>query len=101
MLDMRERLQDSSPRGDSTRVGTEFRSGLRAHIDRGVVPVAEPAPREADPEPQPIEPQAAPANVAVQRVVYELANAIVDGTVAGLPQDELARARARRGGFAA
>ena len=137
-------MQDSPPSGVSTRVGTEFGSGLRAHIDRGVVPVAEPAPREADPEPRPIEPQAALAerdpqpqrvaprgdvdgriealkaaeaelafreqriadreaqfNVAVQRVVYELANAIVDGTVPGLPRDELARARARRGGFAA
>jgi hypothetical protein len=125
-------------------VGTEFDSGLRAHLERGERSVAEPAPGEGDPEPQPIEPQAAaverdpqpqrvaprgdvdgriealkaaeaePAfrerriadreaefNVAVQRVVYELASAIVDGTVAGLPQDELARPRARRGGFTA
>jgi hypothetical protein len=41
-------------------------------------------------------------NVAVQRVVYELAQAVVDGTVPALPRDELAQARARRrGGYAA
>jgi len=127
-------------------VGTEFGSGLRAHIERGVPPVAEPAAaNEADPEPQPIGPQIVPDerdpqpqrvaprgevedrtealraaeaelafrerrvadreaqfNVAVQRVVYELAAAVVDGTVPALPEDELAQARARRrGGFAA
>lgn len=128
-------------------MGTEFGNGLRAHIERGVPPVAAPAAlaHEADPEPQPVEPQIVPDerdpqpqrvaprgdaddrietlkaaeaelafrerrvadreaqfNVAVQRVVYELASAIVDGTVPALPQDELAQARARRrGGFAA
>jgi hypothetical protein len=40
-------------------------------------------------------------NVAVQRVVYELAQAVVDGSVPALPQDELAVARARRRGRAA
>src|SRR5262245_16461930 len=144
---MWERLQDFAGRGVSTRVGTEFGNGLRAHIERGVPPVAEPlaVAHKADPEPQPIEPltvrderdpqpqrvaprgdaddriealnaaeaelafrerrvadREAQFNVAVQRVVYELATAIVDGTVPALPQDELAQARARRrGGFAA
>jgi hypothetical protein len=39
--------------------------------------------------------------VSVQRVVYRLAQEMLEGEVAVVPRDELAVARARRGGFAA
>jgi hypothetical protein len=103
MLDMRERYPEpqptephAAPRGarPAAAAGCAPRRRRRSH--RGVEAEAELAFRE-----QRIADREAQFNVAVQRVVYELANAIVDGTVAELPQDELARARARRGGFAA
>jgi hypothetical protein len=40
-------------------------------------------------------------NVAVQRVVYQLAQEMLEGEITALPRDELAVARARRGGRAA
>jgi hypothetical protein len=120
-------------------MGDEFGSGLRAHIERRLAPVADPVAPPAEPQPQRLEPVAGPKegdpqpqrvppradidhrvealaaaeaemafrerriadreaqfNVAVQRVVYELAQAIVDGEVPAMPRDELALARARR-----
>jgi hypothetical protein len=120
-------------------MGDEFGSGLRAHIERHLAPVADPVAPPADPQPQRFEPLAGPVgadpqpqrvapradvddrieaiaaaeaemafrerriadreaqfNVAVQRVVYGLAQAVVDGELPAIPRDELALARARR-----
>ena len=120
-------------------MGDEFGSGLRAHIERHLAPVADPVAPQAEPQPQRREPHAGPEgadpkpqraapradldarietlaaaeaemsfrerriadreaqfNVAVQRVVYELAQAVVDGELPAIPRDELAQARARR-----
>jgi hypothetical protein len=120
-------------------MGDEFGSGLRAHIERHLAPVADPVAPPAEPQPQRLEPLASPEgvdpqpqrvapradlderietlaaaeaemafrerrvadreakfNVAVQRVVYELAQAIVDGELPAIPRDELAQVRARR-----
>jgi hypothetical protein len=121
-------------------MGDEFGSGLRAHIERHLAPVADPVAPPAEPQPQRPEPfggtegadpqpqrvaprsdvddrmeaiaaaeaelsfrerriadREAQFNVAVQRVVYELAQAVVDGELPAIPRDELALARARRG----
>jgi hypothetical protein len=121
-------------------MGDEFGSGLRAHIERHLAPVADPVAPPAEPQPQRPDPVAglegldpqpqrvapradlderieavaaaeaemafrerriadreAKFNVAVQRVVYELAQAVVDGELPAMPRDELAQARARRG----
>jgi hypothetical protein len=121
-------------------MGDEFGSGLRAHIERHLAPVADPVAPQAEPQPQRPEPfvgtegvdpqsqrvtpradlddrmeaiaaaeaemsfrerriadREAQFNVAVQRVVYELAQAVVDGELPAIPRDELALARARRG----
>jgi hypothetical protein len=121
-------------------MGDEFGSGLRAHLERHLAPVADPVAPPAEPQPQRLEPLGGPEgvdpqpqrvapradldervealaaaeaemafrerrvadreaqfNVAVQRVVYELAQAIVDGELPAIPQDELAQMRARRG----
>src|SRR5215218_9722767 len=102
-------------------MGDEFGSGLRAHIERRLAPVADPVAPPAEPQPQRLEPLPRPDgvdpqpqrvapradlderiealgaaeaeiafrerraakreaqfNTAVQRVVYELAQAVVD-----------------------
>jgi hypothetical protein len=104
----------------------EFGTGLRAHLRRRGEPQTSPStPLEVEParrtrldldarldalsaaeaelnwREQRVNERELAFHVAVQRTVYVLATEMLEGGLPALPQDELARARARKRGFAA